>query len=380
MIIAVDEDIPYWEKAFSPFGQIRLFSGRDLNADDIRDVDALIVRAVTPIHAPLLDGTSVRFIAGASAGIDHIDQGYLRNRGIRFAYAAGCNADSVSEYIVTVLHIIASRRGWDLKRKSLAVIGVGKVGSRVAKKAEALGMEVCLCDPPLRESTGDTRYRNLEDVLGADILTFHVPLSTGGCYPTWHMINRETLDRLSPDQFLINSSRGGVFDSREVKAALREHRISGAILDVWEGEPEIDYSLLERVDIGTPHIAGVALDGKVRATEMAREELSRFWGIPSSGLSDSVYPPNRRIQPREGTRGLEAATSVLLQGFDILKKDAELRALGTAAADQAAAGFDRLRNATPLRLEFRHFTVDLGTGYPDLAGTFRNLGFEVLGD
>jgi erythronate-4-phosphate dehydrogenase len=165
-----------------------------------------------------------------------------------------------------------------------------------------------------------------------------------------------------------------------VKAALREHRISGAILDVWEGEPEIDYSLLERVDIGTPHIAGVALDGKVRATEMAREELSRFWGIPSSGLSDSVYPPNRRIQPREGTRGLEAATSVLLQGFDILKKDAELRALGTAAADQAAAGFDRLRNATPLRLEFRHFTVDLGTGYPDLAGTFRNLGFEVLGD
>ena len=377
MIIAVDQEIPYWQEALSQLGEIRLFSARELNPAQIRDVDALVVRSITPVTAPLLDGSSVRFVAAASAGIDHIDQAYLKDCGIHLGYAAGCNANSVSEYIITALHVVASRRGWDLKEKSLAVIGVGNVGSRVAKKASAMGMQVYLCDPPLRDSTGDARYQPLDEVIGADILSFHVPLCSDGPYPTWHMFDRKMLDRLSPRQFLVNSSRGAVFDNQELKLALREKKVSGAVLDVWEEEPRVDFSLLELIDIGTPHIAGSALDGKILGTEMVREELSRFFGIQSSRLSDSVFPEAKSITPETGTRSQEAVTSVLMQAFKILKKDAGLRALRSVSTGQAEAGFDRLRNERPLRLEFPHFTVNLEKTHIDLAGALNALGFKI---
>ncbi len=377
MIIAIDHAIPYWKEAFSGLGDIRLFMGRNLKPADVRDVDALIVRTITPVNASLLEGSAVRFVGGASAGIDHIDQDYLKGHGIYFSYAAGCNANAVSEYVVTALHVIASWRGWDLKSKSIAVVGVGNVGSRVAKKAKALGMKVLLCDPPLRDLTGDTQYRDLEDVFGADILSFHVPLAMEGPYPTWHMIDRANLDLLSPWQFLINSSRGAVIDNEALKSALLERRMAGAVLDVWEEEPQVDYSLLKLLDIGTPHIAGISFDGKIRATEMVREDLCRFFGIQSSWDTNPFYPESGLIGLEQQTSEQDALLSVLLQVFDIIKDDKDLRGLGLIAAGEAAAGFDRLRNNHPLRPEFDHFIVDLSRQNSNLSSTVASLGFKL---
>jgi erythronate-4-phosphate dehydrogenase len=377
MILAVDQAIPYWEDAFSEFGEVRPFPGRDLRREDIRDVDILVVRTVTPVNASVLEGSSVRFVAAASAGIDHIDLNCLKRRGIRFGSAAGCNANAVSEYVLTALHVIALRRNWNLSAKSLAVIGVGNVGSRVADKARALGMEVLLCDPPLRDSTGDLQYRDLEDVLEADILSFHVPLVYEGPYPTWHMVDRKMLDRLSPRQFLINTARGAVFDNRELRSALREGKLEGVILDVWEEEPRIDYFLLELADIGTPHIAGLTLDGKIRATEIARGQLCSFLGVQSAWNTDALYPARRVIAPEQKTTGQNAVLSILLQAFDILKDDRDLREIGSAAAKRAADSFDRMRNHYLLRPEFNHFAVDLGGQHGDLAVPFAALGFAL---
>jgi erythronate-4-phosphate dehydrogenase len=234
-----------------------------------------------------------------------------------------------------------------------------------------------LCDPPLRDATEDPQYQSLDETLGADILSLHVPLSFEGPYPTWHMFDRNTLDRLSPRQFLINSARGAAIDNRELKSALQEGRIAGAVLDVWEGEPRIDYSLLRLVDIGTPHIAGTTLDGKIRATEMACEQLCRFYGIQSSWNADSFYPEPRQISPEPGTSDQDAVLSVLLQIFGIAKNDADLRMLGLYGEDQAAARFDQLRSIHPLRPEFRHFVVDLAGRHADLADTFTALGFKL---
>ena len=379
MIIAADAAIPYREEAFAEFGNLRLYSARDLKPEDIRDADALVVRSVTPVNASLLDGSSVRFVAAASAGIDHVDQEYLKARGIRFSYAAGCNADSVSEYVITALHVVASRRGWKLKDKSLAIIGAGNVGSRVARKARALGMEVLLCDPPLREATGDDRYRPFEEALKSDILSFHVPLASKPPYPTWHMVDRKILDRLSPNQFLINTSRGAVLDNQGLKASLLEGRIEGAVLDVWEGEPQFDNVLLKLVDIGTPHIAGTAIDGKIRATEMTRNALCDFIGSgPSSDLT-CFYPQSRSLQPQPATEGQENILSVLLQAFDIMGANESFRSLSKLPSDQAAESFERLRTRGPLRPEFRHFAVDLDKLHIDLAGTYEALGFRIKG-
>jgi erythronate-4-phosphate dehydrogenase len=377
MIIALDQAMPYWEEAFSKLGEIRLFPGNDLKPEIIRDADALIVRSITPVRAPLLDNSSVRFVAAACAGIDQIDLTYLKKRGVGFGYAAGCNANAVSEYVATALHVIAARRGWDLSSKSLAVIGVGNVGSRVAHKARVLGMKVLLCDPPLGDQTGDTQYQSFEDVLTADILSFHVPLLREGHYPTWHMIDRRALDRLKPEQFLINSSRGAVVDNQALKYALQEKRIAGAVLDVWEGEPRIDFSLLELVDIGTPHLAGTTLDGKIKATEMVRDEFCRFFGMKALENMEEFYPSPQIIHPKKGKSEQEAILSVLLQAYDIALDDAKFRALGTLAAERAAENFEHLRVRQALRPEFSHFVVELKEQQKDLADALANLGFGV---
>jgi erythronate-4-phosphate dehydrogenase len=378
MIIALDQAMPYWEEAFSKLGEIRLFSGNDLKPEIIRDADALIARSVTPVRAPLLDHSSVRFVAAACAGIDQIDRTYLKKREVAFGYAAGCNADAVSEYIVTALHVMAARRGWDLRSKSLAVIGVGNVGSRVARKACALGMEVLLCDPPLHDLTGDTRYQSFEDVLKADILSFHVPLLRDGPYPTWHMMDRRALDCLKPEQILINSSRGAVVDNQELKYALQEKRIAGAVLDVWEGEPRIDYSLLELVDIGTPHLAGTTLDGKIKATEMVRDEFCRFFGMKASGNMNELYPNPQKVLPENGKSNQDVILSVLQQIFSLTQHDADLRALGAFTKERAAANFEQLRIRQVLRPEFHHFVVEIEEQQKELADIFAGLGFKVI--
>lgn len=378
MILAVDEAIPYSEEAFGRLGEIRPFSGRNLRKTDILDADALIVRTVTPVQAPLLDGSKIRFVASASAGTDHIDLKYLEDRGIGFEYAPGCNANAVSEYIAVALCIFASRREWDLEGRSIAVIGAGHVGSLVAEKAEALGMEVALCDPPLRDLTGNPQYRDFKDVLAADFLSFHVPLTVRGAYPTFHMLRKEVLDRLSPHQAVINASRGAVLCNKDLREALLGNRIEGAILDVWEREPRIDYALLDLVDIGTPHIAGSSLDGKVRATEMVCRALHRFSPIPDPWNGELVFPKPRSIIPDPKLGGKEAIRSVLLKAYNILQDDGSLRKLKTAAStEEAGDGFDLLRSSYDYRPEFSHFIVVLDEQSIQLAGTFKSLGFQV---
>jgi erythronate-4-phosphate dehydrogenase len=372
MILAIDRAIPYWAEAFSEIGELRPFSAEKLKPKDIRDIDALVVRSVTQVDASLMEGSSTRFVAAASAGFDHINRKYLRTRGIGFGYAAGCNAVAVSEYIAAALVLIASRRNWDLCQKSIAVIGVGHVGSRVAIKAHALGMKVLLCDPPLRELTGDSKYQDFEDVLGADILSFHVPLVSEGPYATMHMVNRTILDRLSPNQYLINSARGAVIDNSELKTALGKGRIEGAVLDVWEGEPQVDFSLLDLVDIGTPHIAGTAIDGKIRATEMAREELCSFFKIQTGWNTEALYPKETLIDSLGQSAGQDAVLSMLLQAFDISGFDSDLR------RSRTAADFIQMRINHPLRPEFRHFRIDLRHQDGKLQDIFTGLGFQVV--
>ena len=377
MIIAIDEIVPYAKEAFGPLGVLRFYPAGRLRAEEVRDADAMVVRTVTRVDAGLLEGSSVRFVGTASIGMDHVDLPYLRSKGIGFANAAGCNANSVAEYVTASLLVLAARQGWDLASKSLAVIGVGNVGTRVVEKARALGMTVLLCDPPLRDATGDLRYGTLEDVVDADILTLHVPLTSGGPYPTRGMIGREVLGRLRKDQFIMNSSRGPVVDGAALKQALRENRIAGAALDVWEKEPRIDFELVDRVDIATAHIAGYSLDGKVRGTAMMFEQLCRFFGLDLTWNTDFIFPPVAPIPVERGRSTLESISSAVLRAYNILEDDARLRALGTLEPEKAAREFDNLRNYYAYRPEFRHYSLSGTEADPDLTRVLRELGFQL---
>lgn len=378
MRIAVDEAIPYWDDAFTPLGEVRPFPGRKLRSADLREIDALVVRSVTRVDAALLDGSAVRFVGSATIGMDHLDVEYLKARGTDFTNAAGCNANAVSEYIAATLVLMEERKGWALKNKSIAIVGVGNVGSRVEKKARALGMRVLLCDPPLRDSTGDRRYlHSLEEVLDADIMTFHVPLTTGGPYPTYHMVDAKVIERLSRRQFIINSARGPVIQTADLKSFLSAGKIEGAVLDVWEDEPGIDLSLLDLVEIGTPHVAGYSIDGKIRATEMIFEALCRSFQQTAAWDTRNLYPSVTTIRSEELLRGDDAVRSIVLKAYNILADDAALRTLRSQPQERARAGFDRLRNEYRYRPEFRHFSVNLRQEQNDLAGIVRALGFNV---
>ena len=375
-----DQNIPFAEAAFRALGEVRLMPGRSVTRDDLRDATVLICRSVTKVGPDLLDGTGVRFVGTATIGTDHVDTDYLADRGIGFASAPGSNANSVSEYVVAALLVLSLRRGVALDGKSLGIVGCGNVGSRVAAKAQAVGLRVLQNDPPLQRATGDGVYVPLDDVFTADYVTLHVPLARGGEEPTYHMADAAFFERMRSDATLINSSRGGVVDSVALAAALDAGTIRDAVLDVWEGEPGIDHALVRRVALGTPHIAGYSHDGKMHGTNMVYQAACRFLGVqPAWDLASVDAPsPKPRIDIRARGRGHE---EVLLDAvrelYDIEADDAALRAAGRLPPDQQAGRFDELRKTYPKRRELHHTVADCPDAPPRLMAKLRGIGFRT---
>jgi len=189
--IVADENIPYVKKVFSQLGEVTCVSGRSICSAMVAKADALLVRSITPVDQELLENSPVRFVATATIGTDHIDQPYLKNRGISFASAAGSNANSVVEYVLTALSVLAKKHQWHLEGKTLGIIGVGNIGSLLEKKAQALGLKVFLNDPPLARQTGDNRFVNLDEALACDIISCHVPLTQTGEDATYHLLGKK---------------------------------------------------------------------------------------------------------------------------------------------------------------------------------------------
>ena len=277
--IVLDENIPYGREAFETLGEVVLRPGRAISPEDVRDADMLMVRSITKVNAALLDGSKVRLVATATIGVDHLDEPYLRERGISFASAPGCNANSVGEYIAAALLVLAETRGFQLSYRKLGIIGHGNVGKRVEQKARALGMEVVLNDPPLARETGEKRYRPLEDIFDCPIITTHVPLVKSGPDATRHLLNERFFSRCKTGTIILNTSRGSVCDGNALRAALESGKIGAAALDVWEGEPNVDMQLLANCAIATPHIAGYSFDGKVSGTQQIYEAACAFLKI-----------------------------------------------------------------------------------------------------
>ena len=256
MHIVANKHTPYIEQAFANAGSLTLLGTLDIRKESVRDADALIVRSETRVNRELLEGSAVRYVGTVTIGTDHIDKEYLAQKGIAFASAPGSNSNSVAEYIASALLTLARRHHFSLQGKTLGVVGVGNVGSKVVRVARALGMEVVENDPPLQRETGDARFRPLSDVLDCDFVTLHVPMQKEGLDATYHLFDDALMSKMKPASFLLNSSRGAVVRGDALLSALKQKNLAGAVLDVWEKEPAINVELLRAVDIGTPHIAG----------------------------------------------------------------------------------------------------------------------------
>jgi erythronate-4-phosphate dehydrogenase len=330
----------------------------------------MIVRTRTKCNAELLENSKVKFIATATIGFDHIDADYCDKTGITWTNAPGCNSSSVAQYISSVLLNLAVRKDLDLSKMTLGVIGVGNVGSKVAKVGKALGMNVLLNDPPRARAEGNTNFSELEYLLeNSDIVTMHVPLNMEGADQTYHLADEKFINRMRPKAHLINSSRGEVVDSGDLKKALKGGKLAGAVLDVWEHEPVIDLELLNLVDIGTPHIAGYSADGKANGTAMSVKALCEYFNLPLGNWypQEVPKPENTVIELSNEASETESLLKAVCSAYNVISDDQRLRA--------STESFEKQRGNYPLRREPPIFTVKGAT--PKVTEALKALGFEI---
>lgn len=305
MKIVIDEKIPFIRGLFEPWADVVYIPGKEINRAVVADADALIVRTRTRCDSQLLSESKVKIIASATIGYDHIDTRWLEYAGIKWANAPGCNSGSVMQYIISSLFLLASRHSLDLRSLTLGVVGVGNVGSKVVKAARAIGMKVLQNDPPRKRRDGLREFIALDKLLAeSDIVTLHVPLTMEGFDKTHYLINKENLPSLKSDCILINTSRGEVVDNIALRKALHGGSPGGAVLDVWEEEPEADRKLIGLADLATPHIAGYSVDGKANATVTVVREVASFLSIPLSHWQPTGLP-----QPAEPVIDLDIHTA-----------------------------------------------------------------------
>jgi erythronate-4-phosphate dehydrogenase len=384
MLVVADESIPYVREVFATLAgvdEVRTVAGREMSAESVRDAELLLVRSATKVGRDLLDGSRVRFVGTATIGTDHADLDWLRSKGIAFASAPGSNARSVAEYVAAALLVLESRGLTRLGGATLGVVGVGEVGSRVVKVAEALGMKTLLNDPPRarREGPGEGpgAFVPLDQVAGkSDVVTFHVPLERTGPDPTFHLVDARFLAELRRGVVVMNSSRGAVADTAALADARRNGRLGALVMDVWENEPAISRELLDLTGVATPHVAGYSFDGKVAGTRMVYEAACRFLGEAPAWPDD--LPPRADLVARlERPSVLDAVRA----SYDVEADDARMReALTAGSAAERAAAFDGLRRTYPVRREFRNWRVELAGGAAGIGPTLRALGFQVEGD
>jgi erythronate-4-phosphate dehydrogenase len=385
MKIVADANIPFVAECFSSIGQVRVVGGREITPSVAADADVLLVRSITSVGPELLAGGNVRFVGTATIGFDHIDRDFLEQNNIGFASAPGSNANSAAEYVIAGLLEVAQRHDLNLEGSSIGIIGAGNVGGRVAGKCAALGMDVLLNDPPLQRLTQDAKYLPLGALFGCDFITLHTPLTLEGPDKTQHLADERFFSSLKEGCVFVNASRGSVVDGGALKAAMRSGRLQAVVLDVWEKEPAIDLELLKMVDIGTPHIAGYSLDGKIGGLIMIYKSVCEYFGLePKFDVEDFLPEPSvpQVKLDRAVGREQDALVKAVREVYRIDHDDEKLRRVLVQPVEKRGAYFDGLRKNYPIRREFQNTKVILATEGTEknvkrLSDKLQGIGFRV---
>jgi len=373
MKIIIDDKIPYIRGAFEGVAEVIYLPGSKTTPEIAKDADAIVTRTRTICNEKLLAGSSVKFIATATIGYDHIDTDYCDAAGIKWTNAPGCNSKSVEQYIASALMVLAERKNLRLKDLCIGVVGVGNVGSKVASICKLFGMKVLLNDPPRERAEGSEAFVSLKQVMDeADIITLHVPLNMKGEDATFHLSNEAFFSDLNKKPIVINSCRGEVVDTLAVKAVLKSNQISGFVCDCWENEPDIDLELLAMTELATPHIAGYSKDGKATGTQMSVKAISEFFGLGLENWQPSgVELPANPVFELDGA-GLseqKIIAKAILHTYDIRNDDQNFR--------KNTAQFEQLRGDYPTRREFPAFTIVPKNIGKETLEVLENIGFVV---
>lgn len=371
MKIVADENMPGLASLES-LGELVRVPGRRMTAAQVTDADILLVRSVTRVDAALLAGSKVRFVGSATIGTDHVDPGALAQAGIRFAHAPGCNAMAVAEYVLQAALHWAHERRQSLAGCRVAVVGVGNVGSRLAALFAALGCQILPFDPP-RQRAGEGLpwpWADWAAVMQADVISLHVPLVDAGEDATRHLLGASALEQLGAHQLLVNTCRGPVIDNAALVQRLAAPQPPAAVLDVWEQEPLVPVSLLQRVLLGSPHIAGYSLEGKLRGSAQVLAALFDWLGT-GARIPEVQAPPGAwqaDVLDENGMLALLRSRYDLREDFALLQQ--------AASGNAPATEFDRLRRDYRVRHEMAGVTVS-GRVADDLRELLSLLGVQA---
>jgi erythronate-4-phosphate dehydrogenase len=375
--IVADENLAYAKELFSQFGEVKLLNGRKITNSVLKDTDALIIRSITHVNKSLLAGTKVRFVGTATIGTDHLDMEYLKSTGTVFASAPGCNSYSVAEYVLASLLYSATKNNFSLKAKSIGIVGIGNVGGKVVRFCEALGMKVLKSDPPLSRQGKLKDSVTFDEILEADIISLHVPLTFTDEDKTYHILNKNNLRFLKNNSILINTSRGSVIDSVALRHIIKEKNLT-VISDVWENEPDIDPELLRIVLIGTPHIAGYTLEGKINGSLMIYDALADFLKMDRTPNISLPMVNNNQLFFDSSFSTEESLNNIVKQIYNIEDDHRRLLEVNSMNDSEIGRYFDILRKDYPLRREFNNYSIKINKKDAGTEKLLRNLRFSVL--
>ena len=307
--IIADENMPLVHKLFSASANVHLMPGRDIRRHHLKGVDILLVRSVTRVDRQLLHDTSVKFVGSATSGTDHIDIEYLDQNSIAFAYAPGCNATAVAEYSLSAMSSMCK----DWPSKKVSVIGCGNVGLTLLSALSSFDVECNFFDPYVTRKEF-CQLNDIEKIIDSDLICFHTPLTIGGDFPTENLVDDYMLEALRPGTAIINAGRGEVVSGKALLNCLKQKKKLRVALDVWEKEPSINLELLEKIDIGTPHIAGNTVEGKLRGTWMLHKAFLDWIGCP-----EMLVPEKNIIKSTQVKNNMliDSVSDLCLKGYDI---------------------------------------------------------------
>lgn len=321
MKIVSDIDIPFLAEAVRrEWREVDIYpmKSEEITTSVVQDADVLVVRTRTLINDSLLSGSRVRLVCTATIGFDHIDTSYCEKHGIRWISCPGCNAQAVCDYVEEAVEEALRNKVLQTNTPTMGIVGVGHVGSLVAKMAERRGMRVLLNDPPKGIGVSlDFIAKN------SDIITFHTPLEKGGSFPSCHLCNEAFLSCCKPGALIINAARGGIVDEQALLAG--EHPF---ILDTWENEPHINPAVLDKALLASMHIAGYSVQGKRNASQMCLDVIAEDFHLPKIDISEYSYATISTKTGDSASGWLSRISSSLKQNptaFESLRKAYPLR-------------------------------------------------------
>jgi erythronate-4-phosphate dehydrogenase len=380
MLIVADENIPLLDAFFEGFGEIRRVPGRSIDRATVEQADVLLVRSVTNVNRGLLEGSKVRFVGTCTIGTDHLDLDYFQRAGITWSSAPGCNARGVVDYVLGSLLTLAEIEGADLAQRTYGIVGAGEVGGRLVKVLQGLGWNVLVCDPPRQAAEGGD-YVSLDQIIEqCDVISLHTPLKKHGAQSTWHLFDKNRLSQLKSGTWLINASRGPVVDNAALRQVLLQREDLQAVLDVWEGEPEVDMALAELCVLATPHIAGYSLDGRQRGTAQIYQAYCDFLGQTARiNLNDLLPTPWLSQVTLNANSDPAWSLAMLCRGvYDPRRDDADFRRSLVGNVNEQRAAFDSLRKHYPLRREIDGLQVRIEGDSPELQKIVAALGASTV--